>query len=432
MGDAEDKPKPKSSPSSTTSMRRKPERFWEWAIAAVMFRLILIYFFPNTLKHLASRPEVSTPLTSLRRLAEGYWLKEQASISAYAESMDNRTTSCADFFTAILLRATGQKLQSAYSQSLKSLGLHEILRASEVYSSGDIAALVFLWNPLTIFTCVGSSTSPIENFLVVLSIYGACTGLIPVAAVGWVLATHVSLYPVVLLIPLTLLLGYGPDAPPKKLFLQTRSTKNAKQSTGISSQHLKPNNGSASPSFSWGPVMQFLLWATAWVFYVLLLCEISVRRSGGLREMFKRYFFAEVFEFFRDFFLIVIHVNILFMILPLAIRLKHRPCFLAFAYIAICSMLKSYPSVADSALYLGLLDMNFSFILFCGYVGVNLLSPVMHNLWIWRGTGNANFYYATAIAYAALQIILVVHSVSTMLNHDRWLRKLCTKKAQDL
>lgn len=483
MGDAEDQAKPKSSPSSTASMRRKPERFWEWAIAAVMFRLILIYFFPNTLKHLASRPEVSTPLTSLRRLAEGYWLKKQASISAYAGSMYHGSplllsvlgpltvrgvngqpdhilcsllSVIADFFTAVLLRAAGQKLQSAYSQSLKSLELDEILRASEVYSSGDIAALVYLWNPLTIFTCVGSSTSPIENFLVVLSIYGACTRLIPLAAVGCVLATHVSLYPVVLLIPLTLLLGYGPDAPPKKLFLQKSSTKNAKQSTGISSHHLKANAGSASPSFSWGPVMQFLLWATAWAFYVLLLCEISVRGSGGLREMFKRtygfiltvedlspnigvlwYFFAEVFEFFRDFFLIVIHVNILFMILPLAIRLKHRPCFLAFVYIAICSMLKSYPSVADSALYLGLLglfiyqlaDMNFSFILFCGYVGVNLLSPVMHNLWIWRGTGNANFYYATAIAYAALQIILVVHSVSTMLNHDRWLRKLCTKKA---
>lgn len=29
-------------------------------------------------------------------------------------------------------------------------------------------------------------------------------------------------------------------------------------------------------------------------------------------------------------------------------------------------------------------DMKFSFFLFCVYVGVSLLSPVMHNLWIWR------------------------------------------------
>ncbi|KAI3468790.1 hypothetical protein Pfo_025453 [Paulownia fortunei] len=40
------------------------------------------------------------------------------------------------------------------------------------------------------------------------------------------------------------------------------------------------------------------------------------------------YFFAEVFNIFRIFFLIVFHVNILFMMLPLAIWLNHRPCFL--------------------------------------------------------------------------------------------------------
>jgi len=127
------------------------------------------------------------------------------------------------------------------------------------------------------------------------------------------------------------------------------------------------------------------------------------------------------------------------MLLPLAVRLNHRPCFLAFVYIAIASMLKSYPSVGDLALYMGLLglfinelaDMQLSFFLFCGYVGVSLLSPVMHNLWIWRGTGNANFYFATAMAYACLQIILVVESVGAMLNHDRKLRKLSATTAWD-
>ncbi|XP_010676542.2 uncharacterized protein LOC104892336 isoform X1 [Beta vulgaris subsp. vulgaris] len=474
MGEVEDT----TNPSSIS--KKKVKRFWEWAIAAIIFRLILIFFFPHNLSQLASRPELSTPLTSLRRLAEGYWLKNQALISPYAGSMyhgsplllsvlgpltvrkiDGQSSHIlcsllfviADFIAALLLRATGQKLQSVYLRSLKSLGLDKILEVSEIYASGDISALFYLWNPLTILTCVGSSTSPLENFLVVLSIYGACTRLIPLAAVGWVLATHVSLYPAVLVIPVILLLGYGPDAPPKKLFLQKNSRETAKSSSDSSLQHVKPNTDLASPSFLWRPVILFLLWASAWSIYIMVLCGISVRQYGGLQEMLKRtygfilrvedlspnigvlwYFFAEVFDFFRNFFLLVIHINILFMILPLAIRLKHRPCFLAFVYVAICSMLKTYPSVADSALCLGLLglfinelaDMHFSFVLFCGYVGVNLLSPVMHNLWIWRGTGNANFYYATAIAYAALQIILVVDSTSAMLNHDRWLRKLIT------
>ncbi|KAJ0042928.1 hypothetical protein Pint_17290 [Pistacia integerrima] len=73
--------------------------------------------------------------------------------------------------------------------------------------------------------------------------------------------------------------------------------------------------------------------------------------------------------------------------------------------------------------------MQFSFFLFCGYVGVSLLSPVMHNLWIWRGTGNANFYYATGMAFACFQIILVVESVNAILKHDRTLRKLSITKS---
>ncbi|KAM5572584.1 hypothetical protein ABKV19_012573 [Rosa sericea] len=321
----------------------------------------------------------------------------------------------ADILNSLLIRATGQTLQIAYRQSLRSLDLDMISETMEILPSGDIAALIYLWNPFTIAACVGLSTSPIENLAIMLALYGACKRLVPLAAFGWVMATHLSLYPIILIIPIILLLGNGPDTP-RKLFLLRR--------------HV----------------------------YVLLLCGVSVKRYGGLWEMFTSmygfiltvqdlspnigvlwYFFAEVFDFFRNFFLIVFHTNILFMIFPLAIRLHHRPCFLAFVYITISSMLKSYPSVGDSALYFGLLgwfvyelsEMKFSFFLFCVYIGVSLLSPVMHNLWIWRGTGNANFYFATAMAYACLQIVLVVESVSAMLNHDRKLRKLSSAKLQD-
>lgn len=45
---------------------------------------------------------------------------------------------------------------------------------AEILSSGDIAALVYLWNPFTIVACVGLSTSPVENLVVLSSLYGAC------------------------------------------------------------------------------------------------------------------------------------------------------------------------------------------------------------------------------------------------------------------
>ncbi|XP_039001717.1 phosphatidylinositol glycan anchor biosynthesis class U protein-like isoform X3 [Hibiscus syriacus] len=360
------------------------------------------------------------------------------------ELRDSLTIFCTDVVSAMLIRATGQNLQVAYFGTLKSFDLVKQIEGSEVHSPGDVAALIYLCNPFTIVACMGLSTSPIENMAVILCLYGACSRLIPLAAFGWVIATHMSLYPAILIIPVIFLLGRGPDAPPRKLFLQMHQEK------GVLNQSKLP------PCFSWGPIIHFAFWALLWSVYVLVLCGISLKQFGGLWEMFKStygfiltvedlspnigvlwYFFAEVFEFFWNFFLIVFHANILFMILPLAIRLHHRPCYLA--YVAVCSMLKSYPSVGDSALYSGLLgwfvnelsDMQFSLFLFCGYVGVSPLSPVMHNLWIWRGTGNANFYFATTMVYACLQIVLVVEGVSAMLNHDRKLRSLITGKPRD-
>lgn len=93
--------------------------------------------------------------------------------------------------------------------------------------------------------------------------------------------------------------------------------------------------------------------------YIIVICRmwfiwcVWVLHLDSCLEFvfYGRYFFAEVFDFFRNFFLIVFHVNILFMVLPLAIRLNHRPCFLAFVYIAISSMLKSYPSVSSFFLH---------------------------------------------------------------------------------
>ncbi|VAH28185.1 unnamed protein product [Triticum turgidum subsp. durum] len=324
--------------------------YWSMAVAAVGFRLVLVLFGGDL--HLASRPEVSTPLTSLRRLAEGYWLK-QASMSPYSGQVDTILIYIADFIAAMLIRSTGRTLQMARNRSLKSLDLRKSVNNSVNVSAGDTASLIYLWNPWTIITCVGSCTSPIENLMVVIMLHGACSRLAPLAAFGYVMATHLSLYPAILILPVALLLGYGPDTPPTKVFLQK----------GLSANKIDMSDNG---------------------------------KVGGLQEMFEKtygfiltvkdlspnigvlwYFFAEVFDFFRSFFLIVFNMNIIFMVLPLAIRLKHRPCFLAFVYTAIVAMLKSYPSCS-------------------------------------QGTGNANFYFATGLAYTCLQTVLVVETFAVL------------------
>lgn len=50
------------------------------------------------------------------------------------------------------------------------------LLITEIFPAGDIASLVYLWNPFTIVACVGLSTSPIDNLAIVLTLYGASKG----------------------------------------------------------------------------------------------------------------------------------------------------------------------------------------------------------------------------------------------------------------
>ncbi|CAH8252107.1 unnamed protein product [Arabidopsis lyrata] len=432
----------------------EPCMFWIWAMASTIFRLFLIFFFPENI-NASSRPELSTPLTSLRRLAEGYWLK-QSSLSPYAGSMYHGSPLLlsilgpltiqriegksshhlcslvfviADILSALLLRATGQKLQKAYRLNLRRLGLLTSLQDRGILPCGDIAALVHL-----------------------------ITRRVPLAAFGLVMATHLSLYSATLAIPLIFLLGYGLDAPPVKKFLQTRHV--GVETTGSTSDVSKQDKLTQTTQlFLWRTVLYFVFWVLVWSSYVLVLCSLSLKQYGGLEEMFKRtygfilriedlspnigvfwYFFAEVFDFSRNYLLIVFNLYILLTgIPPLAFRLKHRPCFLAFAYLAFSSILKSYPSVGDAALYLSLwalfvnelTDMEHSFFIFCGYIGFSLLSPVMHNIWIWRGTGNANFYFGNAMGYACFQYMFVEKSVNAMLNHDQALKKATSEMTKN-
>jgi len=156
-----------------------------------------------------------------------------------------------------------------------------------------------------------------------LKLYWCATGLAPLAAFGWVMATHLSLYPAILIIPVcccsnpfnsicniipvyhffsifryiyylmlqvVLLLGYGPDAPPRKLFWQRTNLEVDDSTSGDRScleDELVNEKGNV---FSWRPVVLFLFLALLWSFHVLALCGVYVQQHGGLQELFKRFY----------------------------------------------------------------------------------------------------------------------------------------------
>uniref|UniRef100_A0A453MHQ8 GPI transamidase subunit PIG-U n=1 Tax=Aegilops tauschii subsp. strangulata TaxID=200361 RepID=A0A453MHQ8_AEGTS len=172
----------------------------------------------------------------------------------------------------------------ARNRSLKSPDLTKSVNNSMNISAGDTASLIYLWNPWTIITCVGSCTSPIENLMVVIMLHGACSRLPPLAAFGYVMATHLSLYPAILILPVALLLGYGPDTPPTKVFLQKGPSANKIDISDNGKSTIQKGFG----QFSRKPILHFILLVFIWSCYVLLLNSVILNKVGGLQEMFEK------------------------------------------------------------------------------------------------------------------------------------------------
>jgi hypothetical protein len=132
------------------------------------------------------------------------------------------------------------------------------------------------------------------------------------------MSTHLTLYPAILIVPvcattfvcslvfiyliisatypysrllktrflfqIILLLGYGPDTPPAKVFRLKISS---------ASKTEVPDNDRFSTSrdvqqFMWKPVFYFVLWMFFWSCYVLLLSSMILNKVDGLQEMFEK------------------------------------------------------------------------------------------------------------------------------------------------
>ena len=69
------------------------------------------------------------------------------------------------------------------------------------------------------------------------------------------------------------------------------------------------------------------------------------------------YFFVEIFDPFRSFYLGVFWLHLASYTFGLTIRLRNRPLFAVVALIGLCAIFQPYPSIADANLYLSLLPL---------------------------------------------------------------------------
>ncbi|XP_077384918.1 phosphatidylinositol glycan anchor biosynthesis class U protein isoform X2 [Festucalex cinctus] len=259
----------------------------------------------------------------------------------------------------------------------------------------------YLLNPFTVLSCVAKSTCGLNNAVVSLFILATVKGNALLSAIFLALATYQSIY------PLTLCAA-------ALLYLMQR------QFIPINAWRLSFWWFVAQYAFMYvGSLLVmvglsfFLLgsWDFLPAVYGFILSVPDVTPNIGLFW----YFFAEMFEHFRLFFLCVFQINNFIYTVPLSIKLKEHPVFLIFMQLAINAIFKSYPTVGDVSLYMAFLPvwshlnrfLRNVFLVSCAMLACSALFPVLWHLWIYAGSANSNFYYATTLIFNLAQILLV-------------------------
>jgi len=141
------------------------------------------------------------------------------------------------------------------------------------------------------------------------------------------------------------------------------------------------------------------------------------------------YFFTEMFDHFRAFFLVVFQVNCFLYVVPLALAFRNRGSFLFLMTLMLSTLLKPYPSLSDLALTAAMFPslshlishMKQGILIGGMFVTTLALAPIMWHIWIMMGTGNANFYFASTLALNTAQIFLITDLLFAQIKREFFL-----------
>ncbi|KAH9237769.1 hypothetical protein K456DRAFT_1829594 [Colletotrichum gloeosporioides 23] len=395
--------------------------------AAAALRLLLFVAFPGLPDLLTGRVEISTPVTSFKRLQEGLFLYNH-NVSPY----DGGVYHQAPLFLPLFSLLPDPKSFPIFTYILYIL--FDILSAdalSKIADSGEagtsrlftsprrgkrwsglVVASLYLFNPFTIATCIGRSTSIFSTCAILHAIAKAISGAPLGAMVALSFATYLSMYPLLLLPPL-LLLAYDRQDPARRI--------------ASTSHFALANTGVVAAVLGALFLMSFLLTGASWEFlsstYGAQLTLNDLTPNVGLWW----YFFIEMFDSFRSFFLAVFWLHLSSYVLPLTIRIRSQPLVVLTLLLGIFAIFKPYPSIADTSLFLAMLPlfrhifplMRYTFVGAATIMYASFLGPAFYHLWIYAGSGNANFFYAITLVWSLGQSLLVSDLTFAVLR-DEW------------
>jgi GPI-anchor transamidase subunit U len=152
-------------------------------------------------------------------------------------------------------------------------------------------------------------------------------------------------------------------------------------------------------------------------YFVVATMDGELRPNTGMVW----YLFTEMFDHFLPFFRFFIHLHLFMYPVPLLLKLRHRPLFLCWMLFALLCVFHPFTTVSSTALLLLLLPLfgdlipgiQFKFIIANALVYISCLAPILWNMWIYQGGGNANFYYALTLAHGLTLAVVIINTLTT-------------------
>ncbi|KAH8305417.1 hypothetical protein KR018_002822 [Drosophila ironensis] len=391
---------------------------------------VRFYFCRTSLPAIiGNRVEFATPLNSHKRMQEGIFLLQHG-IDPYQGDVVHETPLIlsalsglfrnfpqflylfyilVDIFAAALLYLmarlfAGLKLKQQtverkeYAKDTAELQFN----ASDKLDIPELVIVAYLFNPLTVLSCVGMTSTVFSNLFLAAFLYCLTKGMLLPCVLVLAFETVRSFYPIVLLAPL--LLNFSRHSVRRGLFITLLF---AASCLSIAFANFLVLN-------SWN----FLDGTLGFIFNFR-----DLQPNIGLFW----YFFTEMFEHFRTMFLITFQLNATVLyVLPLSIKLRKEPMLLATILVALMAVFRAYPSLGDVGFYLALLPlwkrcwkfMAHGFVVFTFFLITLSMMGVLWHLWIYAGSANANFYFGATLAFCTGQIFLITDLLFAHVKRD--------------
>lgn len=347
----------------------------------------------------------------------------------------------------------------------------------------DTAKSSYLLNPYTLLTCLGRPTTVFTTFFVFLSINHARQAKMLTSAFALAIATYMSLHPLFLLPPIGMLcydrLCLEQSTPHTN---GSREESRGNKSTGNTppkSAKIAVNQ-TAFPSAlpfalkllaTYTLILALLLllsrtflptWSFVSSVYLTPLTLPDLTPNSGLWW----YFFTEMFDAFRSFFLGVFWLHMLSYSVPFCLRLSKQAGGALGAVVCmmgIIAVFQPYANGGDAGAWLSAACLlshvfestsspglshsfrspfpthhiqpptnsnilrtvstthRYTFPALSALLYCTLLAPAFHHLWIYAGSGNANFFYAITLVWNLGLLILETDLLYAVLR-DEWER----------